>query len=162
MPALLLVLDAVRSVEIDGADGVPFLRHGPGGVFANPATVSFRDNPDFADRAVGSDGWARIGEPGRIRWLDTRLQYFADRPPAALERAAEIAEVARWEIPARVDERGAPLRGAIVWLPREGGGRAPEDGPGLPLPAIAVSGLVVAGGATWLVIARRRSAARGH
>ncbi|MGQ0631007.1 MAG: hypothetical protein ACT4P1_08180 [Sporichthyaceae bacterium] len=157
IPALLLVLDPARTVEIEGADGVAFLRHGPGGVFANPDSVTFRDNPDFAERKVGSDGWARVGEPGRIRWLDTRLQYSADRPPEVVERRGEIAALGRWEIPTRVDGKAAPLRGAITWLPLGTDLAALRDDSGLPVPAMTIAGLALVGAGTVLVIARRRA-----
>ncbi|MGQ0624937.1 MAG: hypothetical protein ACT4PP_09880 [Sporichthyaceae bacterium] len=157
VPALLLVLDAARTVEIDGADGVEFLRHGPSGVFVNPNSVSFRDNPEFADRVVGTDGWARVGEPGRIRWLDTRLQYSADRPPSVVERAGELAELGRWEIPLRLDGKAAPLEGSISWLPLGADLAALRDGGGPPIPAMAAAGLVLLAGGVMLVVARRRA-----
>uniref|UniRef100_UPI0017D7EBF0 hypothetical protein n=1 Tax=Sporichthya sp. TaxID=65475 RepID=UPI0017D7EBF0 len=85
VPALLLVSPPQRRVVVVGADGKDFLRVDSRGAFANSESPNFRDNLDFVDRAAGKTGWVRVGEAGRVRWLDTRLQYTADRPPTVVE-----------------------------------------------------------------------------
>jgi hypothetical protein len=43
---------------------------------------------------TAADGWVRVGEPGAADWLDDRLIYSADRPPAVVEAAGRTAESA--------------------------------------------------------------------
>jgi hypothetical protein len=153
VPAVLLVAPAGRTVIVVGDDGTDFLRLDPKGAWANTASRNFRDNIDFTDRAAGRTGWIRVGEPGRIRWLDTRLQYSADRPPTVVERAEKTAQLGRWTIPVRVGNAPTQLTGTINWLPST---MLPRKRGGGGLRWVAVSGAVVAVGVTALAIAGRR------
>ncbi|MGQ0465311.1 MAG: hypothetical protein ACT4QG_08310 [Sporichthyaceae bacterium] len=117
VPAVLLRVADGSSATVEGGDGVPFLRLEASGAFANTASRTFRENPRFADFAVGRDGWARVGEPGSVTWLDPRLAYAADRPPAVVERAERIADLGAWRIPVTVDGRPGALTGRIQWVP---------------------------------------------
>jgi hypothetical protein len=162
-PAVLLVAPDSRRVEVAGRDGKPFLRLDGRGAFAHTASVSFRDNPDLVDVAGKRTGWVNVGEPGRVRWLDPRLQYSADRPPDVVERARKPTELGRWEIPVTVDGAAAPLRGTLSWVPANtavsavGGG---GDG-GPPWVPLMAGGLVVAGGIALAVSRGRARRAAG-
>ena len=107
-----------------GPDGRPFLRLDPAGPSRTRRASSFRDNPDFLDLASGKTGWVRIAAPGRLRWLDPRLQYSADRPPEVVERGGRQAELGRWEIPLTVD--GAPPPAARHAVLDPGGAAVPQ------------------------------------
>lgn len=160
-PAVLLVASAGQRVAVEGRDGKPFLRLDDTGAFANTGSTSFRDNPDFTDAALGKrgqkdqTGWVRIGAPGRIRWLDPRLQYEADRPPTVVERAAQPAQLARWEIPVTVDGAAAPLRGTLSWVPSGATVSPAGDGSDFPWVPVAVGAVVALGGAA-LALSRGR------
>lgn len=155
VPALLLVAPPGRSIVVVGSDEVDFLRLDSTGAFANTASASFRSNLEFVERAAGGSGWIRVGEPGRVRWLDTRLQYGADRPPELVVRSARSAALARWEIPLRIDGAPSPLRGVVSWAPvgvipsEPGGSRAPWLGIGAGVAFVAAIGAVA-------MLARRR------
>lgn len=154
-PAVLLVAPPQQRVEVVGRDGRPFLRLDAAGVSANTASASFRDNPEFLAAAGQRQGWIRVGAPGRARWLDPRLQYSADRPPAVVERAGRPAQLGRWEIPVTVNGAAAPLQGTLSWLPvasalpAEGGDRLPWA------PMAAGTAVVLAG--IGLAVSRSRA-----
>jgi hypothetical protein len=154
VPALLLVAPPGRTVVVLGVDGKEFLRLDPTGAWANTESRNFRDNIDFTDQAEGKSGWVRVGEPGRICWLDTRLQYVADRPPKVVERAEKTAQLGRWVIPLRVDGTSSELGGTLTWLPITA---LPQKSSGGGMPWVAASGGAVALGIGALaVVARRR------
>lgn len=157
VPALLLIVPQGRRVVVGGSDGRDFLRVDSGGAFANTGSPNFRSNPDFVDRAGVGHGWVKVGDASRVRWLDTRLQYSADRPPAVVERAGRRADLGRWRIPLTVDGAYAPLEGTLSWVPAEalagtsGGGSSPA------LPVVAA---VFAVGVVTLAAVSRASRKR--
>lgn len=157
VPALLLVAPPSRRVEVEGRDGRPFLRLDERGAFAHRDSAAFADNPDFEAAPAADGAWARVGEPGRVRWLDPRLRYRADRPPAVVERATAPTEVDRWEIPLRIDGASDPLRGEITWIPA--GSVAADPGGGNSLAPWALGGVGVAV-AVAVSLAVRRARAR--
>jgi hypothetical protein len=153
VPALLLVAPPGRTVVVVGLDGKDFLRLDATGARANTESRSFRDNVDFTDQAEGKHGWIKVGEPGRVRWLDTRLQYSADRPPLVVEREHKTAELGRWTIPLRVDGISTQLAGTISWLPNN---TLPQRGGGGGLRWATASGVAVATGVAILAVFSRR------
>jgi hypothetical protein len=157
VPALLLVAAPRQQVVVVGSDGRDFLRLDPKGAWANTTSRSFRDNVDFTDRAGGRTGWVKVGEPGRISWLDTRLQYAADRPPAVVERQGRTAELGRWSIPVRIDGAPAHLTGSITWLPITA--LPAKDRGGFPVAAAGTASAAVLGVAALALLARRRRSA---
>jgi len=157
VPALLLVAPPGRTVVILGVDGKDFLRLDPDGAWANTESRNFRDNVDFTDQAGGKTGWVRVGEPGRVRWLDTRLQYSADRPPPVIERAGKTRQLGRWTIPLRVDGAPTQLGGTLTWLPISS---LPHKGGGGGFRWVAISGAVVLLGVVALVVEGRRRTTR--
>jgi hypothetical protein len=157
VPALLLVAPPGRTVVVLGEDGKDFLRLDAEGAWANTESRNFRDNIDFTDQAEGRTGWVRVGESGRVRWLDTRLQYSADRPPAVVEREGKTAQLGRWTIPLRLDGASAQLGGTISWLPNNALPRKRSDG---ALTWVVASGAVVLVGIAVLAVVGRRRRGR--
>ncbi|GAA0630723.1 hypothetical protein GCM10009547_38190 [Sporichthya brevicatena] len=160
VPAILLVAPADRRVEITGRDGKPFLRLRPNGAFVNAGSANLGENPDLLDAVGRRTGWVRVGEPGRVRWLEPRLQYSADRPPEVVERAGRPAELGRWEVPLTVDGAAAPLTGTLTWIPANadlaalGGG---GDSGGVPWVPVLVCGAVVLGAGGLVAVSRGRA-----
>jgi hypothetical protein len=157
VPALLLIVPEGHRVVVGGSDGKDFLRVDSRGAFANTGSSNFRSNPDFVDRAGRRQGWVKVGDAARVRWLDTRLQYAADRPPEVVERAGQRADLGRWRIPMTVDGASAPLEGTVSWLPAEA--RAGTSGGGSS-PVLPVVAAVFAVGVVTLAAVSRASRKR--
>jgi hypothetical protein len=157
VPAVLLVAPPERKIVVVGADGKDFLRLDSSGAYASTESPNFRDNLDFVDRAGGKSGWVKVGEAGRVRWLDTRLQYAADRPPTVVERAGKRADLGRWEIPLRADDQAGALSGSINWVPIEAIGAPGGGSSGVPRAAGAAAVAVAAGAVALVVLSRRRA-----
>lgn len=133
VPAVAMQAPAGRRVVVQGADGVPFLRVDEAGVAVNPASSTFRDNPQFQGAAAGPDGWLLVSRGSTTAtWLDNRLKYRADRPPADVETGDDTVELDRWTIPVTVDGAQEELSGAITWVPSSAAadfvGAGDEDG----------------------------------
>ncbi len=117
LPALALQAPPGRTVTVFGADGVPFLRIDDTGVAANPASRTFRDNPQLAGLPAGPRGWVQVATGTSATWLDSRLRYQADRPPDDVATGDEVVELTRWSIPVTVDGQQRELSGSVQWVP---------------------------------------------
>ncbi|HVL85569.1 MAG TPA: hypothetical protein VM367_14965 [Pseudonocardia sp.] len=154
VPSLSLQAGTGREVTVLGRDGQPYLRFGPGLAEMNRDSATYRDGllargglPGPADT-----GWQQL--PGTTTtWLDTRLRFPAEDPPADVVDAEAPVEVLRWEIPLIVDGAPQALTGTVRWLPNP-----PRIGEGSPW----VTGGIVAGvvvllaGGVALVLRNRR------
>ncbi len=150
IPAIQLQVPQGRAVTVGGLDGVPFLRIGPAGVAANPASVHYQDNPQFQSLPTGPDGWVRVAEAPPVTWLDSRLRYRADRPPDDVAADNQVVELARWRIPVTIDGEQRTLTGGVEWIPAAAVAsivRAPAPDSGFPWITVAlgaVAALLVA------------------
>ncbi|MGQ0574310.1 MAG: hypothetical protein ACT4RN_08910 [Pseudonocardia sp.] len=117
VPTLSMQTAPGREVTVLGRDGQPYLRFGAAGAEVNRDSPTYRDDLLGRGRLPGPAdvGWGPL--PGVTTWLDTRLRFPAEDPPAAVADATAPAEVARWEVPVIVDGTPQALRGAIVWVP---------------------------------------------
>lgn len=153
VPTLSVQAARGREVTVLGRDGRPYLRFTRAGAEVDGGSATYRDDLLGRGRPVSAadTGWIRL--PGSSNtWLDTRLRFPAEDPPAEFADVAQPVEVSRWEIPVIVDKVPQVLSGSIRWLPN---GRA---GGGSPWTAIGLGGgtvLLVAGGAA-LVLRNRR------
>ncbi len=117
LPALALQVPPGRTVTVSGADDVPFLRIDDAGVAANPASRTFQDNPQLVGLPTGPQGWVQVSGGTSAVWLDSRLQYRADRPPDDVATGDEVVELTRWSVPVTVDGQQRELSGSIRWVP---------------------------------------------
>ncbi|MGH3565213.1 MAG: hypothetical protein ACRDRH_04110 [Pseudonocardia sp.] len=153
VPTLSVQAGRGREVTVVGRDGRPYLRFAPDGSEVDRGSATYRDDQLGRGRPVPAAdiGWIRL--PGSSNtWLDTRLRFPAEDPPAEFADATRPVAVSRWEIPVIVDGVPQVLSGSIRWLPN---GRA---GGGSPWTAIGLVGgvmVLVVGGAA-LVLRHRR------
>lgn len=156
IPSLSVQAAAGRAVTVQGRDGLPYLWFGADGAEVDRASATYRDDQIGRGRPVtaADTGWVTL--PGSSStWLDTRLRFPAEDPPAEFAGAQAPVEVARWEIPVTVDGVPQVLSGTIRWLPN---GLGATGLPWLPVALGAGVVLLVVGGAT-LVLRNRRLAA---
>lgn len=153
VPTLSMQALPGREVTVLGRDGEPYLRFGAAGAEVNRDSPTYRDDLLGRGRVPTETGWAPI--PGVTTWLDTRLRYPAEDPPAQFADAQAPVDVARWEVPLIVDGAPAALTGTIVWIPN---GRA-SDSPWTMLVVIAGVAVLLAGGGLMLWRNRRLAAA---
>lgn len=158
VPTLSVQAVRGREVTVMGRDGLPYLRFTPDGPEVDRGSATYRDDQLGRGRPVSAadTGWIRL--PGSSNtWLDTRLRFPAEDPPAEFVDATRSVAVSRWEIPVIVDGAPQVLSGSIRWLPN---GRA---GGGSPWTAIGLVGgvvLLVAGGAALVLRTRRLTHAK--
>ena len=169
VPTLSVQAAAGREVTVLGRDGRPYLRFGPAGAAVERGSPTYRDDLLARGRPVpdGAEGWFAL--PGTSStWMDTRLRFPAEDPPAELADAEAPVEVARWEIPVTVDGAAVALSGTIRWLPDGSAGRgsswtnvgAGRCGRGAPRWAVRSSCGATAGSRPGGRRTRARSAAR--
>jgi hypothetical protein len=125
VPTLSVQGASGREVTVLGRDGRPYLRFGPDGAEIDRSSPTYRDDLLGRGRAVSEADTGWVALPGSSStWLDVRLRFPAEDPPAEFADATEPVEVARWEVPVVVDGVPQALTGSIRWLPngRAGGG----------------------------------------
>jgi len=142
LPGLAVAADPGREVVVTGAAGEPFARLSPRGAEVNessPTWVADRaarglaDGPDgtplLADPAA-APRWLAVGATPTLTWLDARLRWPDQVPPAAALASEVPVVLARWRVPVTVDGRAAELAGAVTWAPAARLPGAPAPGPG--------------------------------
>lgn len=158
LPGLFLRVPADRRVVVEGRDGLPFLRFADGVVEANTASASWREDQRARGRIVTGSGWVTVGRGTTYSWLDARLRYPADEPPADQVRRRSV--VRRWSVPVSVAGTAAALEGTVTWVPRAtalaqvGRGMPASRVPWQPLAGAAGA---LAAGTAWLVARRFRA-----
>lgn len=143
-----------REVVVFGRAGEPFLRLGPERSEVSRDSATHREDLLSRGTAAGpaDTGWAPL-PAATPKWVDTRLRYPAEDPPAEFADTEVPVEIARWEIPVSVDGDPRALTGSIRWLPD---GRA--AGGGTPWTTAATGGgiaLLLAVGAALMLRGRR-------
>ena len=166
LPGVFLRAPAGRTVVISGAAGEPFLRLDPRGVQANLASPSWVADQRARGRSVatatGPVQWVPVSSSRSYSWLDARLRYPADLPPADVLRRTSATVVQRWRIPVTLDGTAGALTGTVSWVPRAVAvaqltpGRSSERPGRATAVGSAVLGLLLVVGAGTLLVRRRR------
>jgi hypothetical protein len=142
-PVLLVRNTGRERLEIEDANGKPFLRVGPGGVDLRPA----------------GSVWEKMGDTRAWAWFERRASGSGNDPPRGLGQATAVTPVRNWSVRARLGGRSLVISGRVEWVPVAAHhGAADDGGLGAALLVVAVSApLVVA--ALILVVRRGREAA---
>lgn len=157
LPGVLLQVPAGRTVVVLGAQGEPFLRFSAGAVEANTSSPSWvadqRARGNAVPPAGGTAGvhWQRVAAAPSFSWLDSRLRYPADQPPADVVARSSASVVRRWSVPLIVDGTAAALDGTDTWVPRAVATRQITGEPSVAPAARHRTGLLL-GGLTGLVL----------
>lgn len=163
LPGLFLSNPQRLPLTVLGRDGEPFLRFGPAGVEVNTASRTHVEDRQARGEPAGPpspDPAFEVVDPTgtSYTWLDARLRYPDELPPADVLAAGEPAVVERWEVPV---QGAAALTGEVRWEPEAAAAAAREqasdDGAGYLPAVLGVGALGVLGGAV-VVIRRRRQA----
>ncbi len=122
VPAVTIENGGHEILTVIGANGEPFLRIGPEGVFANAISPTWMQSgraPQTTSPIAFSNDrnavrWTKISPGSRYTWLEWRVRCAADRPTHT---------PMRWEIPLIIDGKSIPVRGETEWItiaPRTG------------------------------------------
>ena len=131
LPGLFVRVPVGREAVVLGTDGLPFLRFSGGAVQANRASPSWRVDQQARGRAVVGTGWTTVARSQSYSWLDGRLRYPHDVPPAEVVRRRSVVQ--RWAVPVLLDGRRTQVAGTVTWVPRADALRdlrAPAEGGG--------------------------------
>lgn len=159
VPTLSVQAASGRAVTVMGRDGKPYLRFGPDGAQVDRTSPTYRDDLLGRGRPVTDEDFGWLPLPGTSStWLDTRLRYPSEDPPAEFSDTQVPVEVARWEIPIVVDGVPQALSGTILWIPN---GRSAADSPWTTVALIGGVLVLLAGGAALVVRNRRLAATSG-
>lgn len=123
IPAVFARNDTGKVLRVSGEAGEPFLRIGPGGVFANlrsptyytSGSTSIRKVPPSAD-ATAVPRWRRISPDPVWAWLERRGAV-----PAGLYEREQLGDrrhpVLEWSAPYRLGDDVIEVTGRVVWVP---------------------------------------------
>ena len=129
LPGLLLQVEPGRAVTVRGRDGEPFLRFGAQGAQVNLASRTYVEDQlargRDADPPASTPRWQGI-DATSYSWLDDRLRFPSDTPPAEALRTSRPTVVGQWSIPVTVDGRAGQLSGRTRWVPAGQAGGAAE------------------------------------
>jgi hypothetical protein len=164
IPAVFVRNDTDETLRVAGREGEPFLRIGPGGVFANLMSPSYYAGgaqriapvPRWADPAA-PPRWKRVSSQPVWGWLDQRAALPAEMQQRSV-LGSERHTVSDWTIPMDLGERPLPLEGTVEWIPPV----TPETEPGpqsIDVVRLALVGLVLAAAVAFVITSRRRPAA---
>lgn len=164
IPALFVRNDTGETLRVWGRDGEPFLRIGPGGVFANLMSPSYHAGgsqriapvPKWADPSA-EPRWQRVSPQPVWGWLDHRAALPAEMQQRAV-LGSEARTVATWSVPMKLGDRPLPVEGTVEWVPPVE--REPLDPSRGPDPIqVGLAALVFAAALAFVITARRRPAA---
>jgi hypothetical protein len=138
---------APTEVVVEGYEGEPYLRVGPGGAFENRRSPSVylnatRNGGEALPAEANSKAaprWRRIGDGPTVRWHDHRLHWMHPEPPPAVRGDEDRRHVVdRWRLGLRLGGSPAEARGVLTYVP------APSPWPWAAL-AVAIGIVVVIG-----------------
>lgn len=166
LPGLFVRNPDQQPLTVLGRDGEPFLRFTAGGVEVNERSRTHVEDRQARGMAAGPPGPVpafRLVAPGATTytWLDARLRYPQDLPPAEVLASDGPTVVEEWEVPARLAGAPVTLTGDVTWVPEASAAAqartaaADADGPPYLLLVVGGGALLVLGAAVFAV--RRRS-----
>jgi hypothetical protein len=123
IPAIFARNDGDRMLRVAGAADEPFLRIGPGGVWANLRSPSYynggslaiRRVPSFAD-ATAPPRWAKVSAQPTWGWLE----YRAALAPEQQERdvlGPTRRTIHTWTSPMSLGRERVDATGRVIWVP---------------------------------------------
>jgi hypothetical protein len=171
LPGVFLSAPEGRDVLVQGRDGEPFLRITDAGVEVNTRSRTHVEDRQARGQQVAPPAPTpefELVAPGSrsYTWLDARLRYPQDLPPADVLRADGPSVVQEWRVPASVDGAPAALTGDVTWVPeadaaqRVSGAAAGAEEAGTPLLPYALGAGALLALAAAVLAVRRRGAQR--
>jgi hypothetical protein len=156
VPQVHLTSQGNTRVEVEGRDGLPFLRIDPTGTVARSASLDYRDGM----RALGLDpatgpAWVPLAGsgPSRAIWPDFRLRY-THAPPTVSGPYTVVVQ--KWQLPVVVDGRPGVISGSTAWQPSANNAIGPSSPRTRPLHYGIAGGLTAVLMGAFL-LARRRT-----
>lgn len=155
---------STKTVVILGYAGEPYLRFGPGGVFANvrsPATYLNRVRGGPVDVPASTDPrtkplWKRLSSGTSYVWHDRRIRWTGAKPPLAVARVpGETHRVKDWRVPGRAGRTPFAITGFLGYSPPAGTSTSGDGFPTWPVVG-ALSVFLLALAAVPLVHRRAR------
>lgn len=121
-PWLIAENSTGETLEIQDANGEPFLRIGPEGVDYNRFAEEYyltkwREQvpPEVRDNPEAEPEWVHLDDETTYRWLDRRIITMSmdvdQWVPLELRQAKEDGDVGEWNIPVRMGEAETEVRG---------------------------------------------------
>ena len=154
---LLLENRTGRTVVIEGYVGDRYARLGAdGSVEVNTNSSAYYLNQDRFGRTnaprdlddKAQPRWKRVAGNGRFEWHDHRMHWMGKGRPPQVRDEAVRTKVFDWKVPLRVEGARGAIAGRLLWTPRPDGG--------MPLGAVVLGVVLVAGLAAVVVVIRRR------
>ena len=166
LPGVFLSAPQDVPVAVEGRDGEPFLRITSAGVEVNTRSRTHVEDRQARGEVAGPPSPTPVFElvaPGALSytWLDARLRYPEDLPPADVLRAGEPTVVQEWEVPVEVEGAPAALTGEVTWVP-EADAAARVGATVAGRPERSVLPYAVAGGAALALVLAVLVARRGR
>ena len=124
LPGLFLSNPERLPVTVLGRDGEPFVRFGDRGVEVNVVSRTHVEDRQARGMPAGPPGPVprfELVAPGATSytWLDARLRYPQETPPADVLQAQGPTVVDEWQVPLTGATTGqAALTGDVQWVPR--------------------------------------------
>ncbi|MGI0128880.1 MAG: hypothetical protein ACREEC_01775, partial [Thermoplasmata archaeon] len=127
VPELVVANPTPTMLEVLNATGRPFLRIGPGGVFADFATpdwyttnspVGIADTPAFAQAANAPSRWVNISPTPSWGWFDHRMHPVP--VPEGPPHNTGVTEISRWIVPFEYGTQKVEVLGHISWVSLQG------------------------------------------
>lgn len=113
VPALYVRNRGDEVLEIDGVDGEPYLRIGPGGVVGNASSMTFAT---YAERPDLTGGWVVLSDRPAWTWLEPRAR-LPGRGIEPVALGAWPATALTWTTPMRLGGRDVSVTGKVTWVP---------------------------------------------
>lgn len=111
VPVFFLSNSSKQTVAVLDAQGKPFLKIEPTGVWADLGSASWRAASTTAVPA--GKGWKQISKSRSVTWREARAAWTG-KPPKASAAASQLNE---WRVPLVIGSSKAELRGINRWLP---------------------------------------------
>lgn len=135
-----------RAYEVLAKGGDPFLRIGPGGVYANVNSITWyrSGNPDgqadppAAAHIGGPARFVRISKRSSWMWFDHRMHPGTVRVGQESINGQRRARLDDWTVPGRLGGRRLEVSGHVEYRPLRGNVVTSFSGPTAPAPGVQV------------------------